>query len=274
MASSNKLPVSSYFRLQQLAAGVYFALETPTHGAGANAGIIDLGDRLLLFDTFAAVEAAAELRAAAEALAGRPVTTVINSHAHVAHTQGNSLFAANVDIVSTHQTRQLLAATATRLPNVTFEKNLALHGPQRSVEVISYGGGHTQSDAMLWLPQERIVFMGDLLTVGHHPHLGDGDPGEVNRTLDMVRGLQPAHLLPGHGAAGTVADLESMGNYINTLAELALTELTYRLDSTADLEATIAHIPVPHAFAIWARPGLFRTNLRFLHQRLIAAYAD
>jgi cyclase len=274
MDSSTKLPVSPYFRLQQVAEGVYFALETPTRGAGANAGVVDLGDHLLLFDTFAMPEAAADLRAAAETISGRPVSMVINSHAHPAHTQGNNAFGAEVDIVSTHQTRQLLASTANRLPNITFEKSLILHGPQRSVEVISYGGGHTQSDAILWLPQERIAFMGDLLAVNCHPYMADGDPGEVNRTLDLVRALQPVQLLPGHGVAGTMADLEAMGNYINALAELALTELTYRVDSTTNLEATIAQVSVPHAFAIWARPEFFRTNLRFLHQRLIAAYAD
>ena len=274
MDSSTNLPVSPYFRLQQLAKGVYFALETPTRGAGANAGIVDLGGHLLLFDTFATPEAAAELRTAAETLTGQPVRTVVNSHAHPAHTQGNNAFGADVDIISTHQTRQLLVPTTTRLPNVTFEKSLILHGSQRSVEVISYGGGHTQSDAILWLPQERIAFMGDLLTVNCHPFLGDGDPGEVNRTLDLMRVLRPAQVLPGHGLAGTMANLEAMGNYINSLAELALTELTYRVDSTTNLETTIAQVSVPHAFAIWARPELFRTNLRFLHQRLIAAYAD
>lgn len=122
--------------------------------------------------------------------------------------------------------------------------------------------------------RERIAFMGDLLTVHCHPYLADGDPGEVNRTLDLMRALQPAQVLPGHGAAGTMADLEAMGNYINSLAELALTELTYRVDSATNLETTITHVSVPNAFAIWSRPELFRANLRFLHQRLIAAYAD
>lgn len=87
-------PTYQYITIQQLAAGVWAAL------AGVNCGIVDLGDRTLVFDTGLTVVAARELRAAAELLTGHPVSYVINSHVHPDHVQGNSVFADDATIIA------------------------------------------------------------------------------------------------------------------------------------------------------------------------------
>jgi glyoxylase-like metal-dependent hydrolase (beta-lactamase superfamily II) len=94
MASTGRhLPTSKHFRLEQLLDGVYAAIGIPGSGSGSNAGIIDLGDRTLVFDTFLTPQAGDDLRAAAEHLTGRPVAAVINSHWHADHIHGNQAFA-------------------------------------------------------------------------------------------------------------------------------------------------------------------------------------
>jgi cyclase len=55
------------------------------------------------------------------------------------------------------------------LPNMTFEDKLLIHGSARTVELYCYGGGNTPSDAFLYLPEEKIAFMGDLVLENHHP---------------------------------------------------------------------------------------------------------
>ena len=319
------LPTSHHFQLHALADGVYAALATPDGWAISNAGIVDLGNKTVIFDTFLSPQAAADLRSAAETLTGRPVTTVINSHYHNEHVWGNQVF-ADADLVATTGTyaamdtagRQAIAwhqehtaahladltarqAAAKReperhqlsqritydqavidtlpgltlhLPNFTFDSRLVLRGSQRRVELITYGAGHTQSDALLYLPQDNILFMGDLLTVGCHPYLADGDPGEINRILDMVIKLNPKILLPGQGAIGTLADVHAIGRYMTALSELALVELTYKLESPAQLDEKIAQIAVPTPFAAWSQADFFTANLRFLYHRLLKAYAD
>lgn len=87
------------FELQPLADGIWIAR------SGVNAGIVDLGDQLLVFDTFSIPSAAHELRAAAESLTGRRVTHAINSHAHADHVQGNIAFADHAFLVSSAATR-------------------------------------------------------------------------------------------------------------------------------------------------------------------------
>jgi glyoxylase-like metal-dependent hydrolase (beta-lactamase superfamily II) len=104
---------SRHFRLERLSDGVYAAihnLHTEDGWAGCNAGIVDLGDRTLVFDTFESPQAARDLRDAAKSLTGRKVHTVINSHPHNDHYWGNQVFGSDVDIISTTKTRELIAA--------------------------------------------------------------------------------------------------------------------------------------------------------------------
>jgi cyclase len=83
---------SQHFRLERLADGIYAAIHIDGGWAQSNAGIIDLGDRTLIFDTFINPEAATDLRAAAEELTGRSTVVVINSHSHNDHIWGNQIF--------------------------------------------------------------------------------------------------------------------------------------------------------------------------------------
>ena len=167
-----------------------------------------------------------------------------------------------------------LPTLALRLPNITFDSRLVLHGTHRHAEVITYGAGHTQGDAFLYLPTEKILFAGDLVSVGCHPYLADGDPGEVGRILDIIGKLQPKLVVPGHGAIGDMQDLQATARYITVLAEMALIELTYKLENPAQLDEKIAQLPIPKPFANWSHPDFFAANLRFLYERLMKAYSD
>jgi len=89
----NTLPTSEHFQLERLADGVYAAIDIEGQAAHSNAGIVDLGDRTLIFDAFLTPTAAEDLRAAAEHLTGRAATTVVNSHTHTDHCLGNQVFA-------------------------------------------------------------------------------------------------------------------------------------------------------------------------------------
>lgn len=73
---------SPHFHLARLADGVYGAIAADDGGAVGNAGIVDLGDRALIFDTTLTPQAADDMRAAAERLVGHPIAHVVNSHWH------------------------------------------------------------------------------------------------------------------------------------------------------------------------------------------------
>jgi len=306
---------SKHFRLEQLAGGVYAAIHINGGAAIGNAGIIDLGDRTLVYDSLFTPQAAADLLTAAEVLTGRAVDAVINSHYHNDHIWGNQVFDAHTDILSTAETRRLILATGghddypsfranarsslestraqfeatqdeserrqlalwidyhrgfleaeptlqVRAPNVTFGRCLALHGTDRSAELIAFDRGHTKSDVVLWLPEERIAFMSDLLFIGHHPWLGCGDPDRLLDILDQVSALAPQILVPGHGPVGKPDSLEQIKQYVTTLDGLARDMV-----QDGQPEDEIEHWAVPEPFQDWLFAAFAASNMRFLYQR-------
>ncbi len=322
MNTDGRLPASKHFRLQQLADGVYAAIHIDGGAAIGNAGIVDLGDRSLVYDTFIAPQAAVDLRTAAEALTGRPIDAVIDSHWHNDHIWGNQVFGANTDIISTGETRRLFIATrghgaydsfmaeaeanleatkaafqATqdanerrqlalwidyhqsvvetkpilqiRVPNLTFEQRLAFHGTDRSAELIAFEGGHTESDAVLFLPQEGIAFMSDLLFIGHQPYLGGGDPDRLRDILQRVSDLAPKLVVPGHGPVGTMESLGRMSHYVSLLDGLAR-----KMVEDGDAEEKIDAMVTPEPYDDWLFAAFFPVNMHFLYQRWLRRLAD
>lgn len=298
----------------ELAAGVWAAAHEDHGYAVSNAGIVDLGDRTLVFDTFLTPEAAAELRAAAEALTGRPAALVVNSHAHNDHIRGSQVFRPEAEIVSTWATRDAIArlepeqiayerehaparaasmrallqdATAEErvelrmwldyyegmigshatlvptLPTLTFDGTLTLHGPKRTAELRSTGRGHTEDDVVLFLPDDRIAFLGDLLFVERHPWLGDGDTEAWSQTLRAVHGWGVDTVVPGHGPVSPAAALLTMAEYIDTLSAL----VRAHRDAGGSLDET-ATLAVPERYASWWYGRFYPPNLRYLYTRL------
>jgi cyclase len=315
MKTDQRLPDSKHFRVEQLADGVYAAIHIDGGAAIGNAGIVDLGDRTLIYDTLFTPQAAEDLRTAAEALTGRPVDAVINSHWHNDHIWGNQAFGPNTDVIATEETRRLIIATRghgaydafmaqaeanlestraqfqatqdegqrrqlalwidyhrsvveikpilqVRAPNLTFTERLAFHGTDRAAELITFVGGHTESDAVLFLPQEEIAFMSDLLFIEYQPYLGGGAPERLLRILEAVSDLAPKLLVPGHGPVGTADSLTHMGQYVRTLDELAR-----KMVEDGKAEETIDTMAIPEPYDDWLFAAFFPVNMHFLYQR-------
>jgi glyoxylase-like metal-dependent hydrolase (beta-lactamase superfamily II) len=87
-------------------------------------------------------------------------------------------------------------------PDVAFSDALTLVLGGRVVEVRWLGGGHTQGDAVVWLPEERVLFAGDLVEARAAPYMGDAlvDAWHTG-TLDLVESLGAETLVPGRGPA-------------------------------------------------------------------------
>ncbi len=100
---------SKHFQIERLTNGVYAAIASEQGYASCNAGIVDIGDRTIIFDTFLTPEAARDLLKIAERLTSNRITHVINSHEHNDHIRGNQVFSSDIDIVSTAVTREAIA---------------------------------------------------------------------------------------------------------------------------------------------------------------------
>jgi glyoxylase-like metal-dependent hydrolase (beta-lactamase superfamily II) len=86
-------------------------------------------------------------------------------------------------------------------PTLVFEKRLTLWMGKLQVEIMQLGRGHTKGDTVVWLPQERVLFSGDLVEYGATPYTGDAYLTDWPATLDALEALNAASLVPGRGAA-------------------------------------------------------------------------
>jgi cyclase len=312
-----KLPESKHFQIEPLTDGVYAAIASEQGYAICNAGVVDIGDKTIIFDTFISPNAAKDLMRAAKQLTLHKSTYVVNSHYHNDHIRGNQVFSPNVDIISTTWTREAITQKEpneikwekenmpqgiidakskliaekgprrrrelnllivyykaiieshqqlkTRLPNITFESpKLVLHGTKRTVELLSLVG-HTASDLVLYLPDEKIAFMSDLLFISIHPYLASGFPERWKESLSMVEALGIQTVIPGHGPVGRSADLSVMAQYIQSLENIAAN----MIKSGKSLEEASLQ-PIPSRFETWLLcfNNFFVDNLQFLYKRL------
>ncbi len=107
----NSLFQSKHFTLHQLTDGVYAAIATDTGAGYSNAGLIDLGNQILVFDSFEHPQAAKDLRKASIQLIGRKPITVALSHWHPDHWGGLQVF-SDCMILATDATRQAMIPIA------------------------------------------------------------------------------------------------------------------------------------------------------------------
>jgi len=102
------------------------------------------------------------------------------------------------------------------LPDLTFDKSLILHRPDRDIVLLFLGRGHTSGDVVAYLPKQRVVATGDLLH-GWMPFMGDSYPPEWVATLDTLDKLDFDHIIGGHGSVKPKAHLRFFRNYLADL---------------------------------------------------------
>jgi cyclase len=146
-----------------------------------------------------------------------------------------------------------------RLPDITITERLTLHGSTRSVEVVTYGGGHTLSDAFVYLPDARVVFAGDLLSVRSHPSFY-GDARAWLRILTQIEALHFDVIVPGHGPVGARADVVRMRQYITDLLGLASV-----IVSAGSAKEQAAETVMPAEYQGWAAPTVFPDSMQALY---------
>ena len=140
------------------------------------------------------------------------------------------------------------------LPTITFDNQMSIHGSARSVQLITYGGGHTQSDAFVYLPEDKIAVMGDLVLSKHHPVMINGNPQEWLNILDQVKLLSIETIIPGHGEVCSMKELHEVKAYINDIVAL--------VEETVKGKKSIDDILIPQAYQDWYFTTYFKSNLK------------
>jgi cyclase len=240
----NRYPLMPTWKtdLRQLAPNVYVYQQqggTGLPNAGiSNAGLFVGEDWSVALDALGfPVQSKAFLAAAKKATGGKPIAQLINTHHHGDHVAGNQFFLP-AQILSHPYCRQevlkavpntpkswpkqegLADGTEVRKltpPSVTFEDKLIYTIGGNTVEFHFAGPAHTWGDIMAYLPQDKILFAGDLAFFHLVPYAHNGFVSKWLEAVDKIMKMDVDTIVPGHGPVGGKKDLAEMAEYFRVL---------------------------------------------------------
>lgn len=204
---------------EKLAEGAY----AYTAEGDPNSGVIIGDDGVMVIDTQATPVMAQELIKRVREVTDKPIKYVVLTHYHAVRVLGASAYGAE-HIVASRGTFELIqergqqdydsevgrfprlfqgvdSVPGLTWPTLVFDDRLTLWMGERRVEIMHLGRGHTKGDTVVWLPEDKVLFSGDLVEYGAAPYTGDAYLRDWPETLGRVRELGPAKLVPGRGEA-------------------------------------------------------------------------
>ena len=199
-----------------------------------NTGVIIGDDAVMVVDTQATPVMAQDVIRRIREVTDLPIRYVVLSHYHAVRVLGASGYQPQ-HIIASRDTYDLIqergeADKASEIgrfprlfqavesvppgltwPTITFSGQMSVWLGGLEVQLIQLGRGHTKGDTVAWLPEQKILFSGDLVEFGATPYAGDAYFKDWPHTLDRLAALQPRALVPGRGAALTTPDAVAQG---------------------------------------------------------------
>ncbi len=198
-----------------------------------NTGVVIGDDAVMVIDTQATPVMAQDVIRRIRAVTDKPVHYVVLSHYHAVRVLGASGYQPR-HVIASRDTYDLIVERGAQdmqseierfprlfqavesvpgltWPTIVFERHMTLWLGKLQVEIMQLGRGHTKGDTIVWLPQDRILFSGDLVEYGATPYTGDAYLGDWPATLDALGALGAQKLVPGRGASLQTPDAVKAG---------------------------------------------------------------
>ena len=200
------------------------------------------GRGVIVVDAGATERRTRALQAAIARTTDKPVSTLLNTHHHLDHTLGNSVFGPEVTIVGHELCREEIVAAgdgvmtgARRLfpavdfgdvgavpPMLTFEQSLTLYAGDLSVELEYVGSAHTTNDVVAWIPERRLLITGDVIFNQGTPFAVAGSiAGWLHDAGGDLREIGAETLIPGHGPVCGPEVIDEVAAYLRFVQEVA-----------------------------------------------------
>ncbi|HTK10034.1 MAG TPA: MBL fold metallo-hydrolase [Ktedonobacteraceae bacterium] len=267
----------SYTRgLHDLGNSVYAYLQPTGSWGWSNAGIVTDGESALLIDTLYDLKLTQEMldtmRRSIPAAAH--IETVVNTHGDGDHCHGNQLVADALIIASKRAAEQMMKepppeiltkmvehapqgpegdfmretlgafdfrGITLTMPQKTFEQSLTLFVGDKRVELIEVGPAHTPGDTLVYVPEDRTIFTGDILFIGGHPIVWAGPISNWLHACDRILDLDVVTIVPGHGPItdkNGVREVKSYLEYIYAEARSRYEKGMSAFDAARDIVLT------------------------------------
>jgi len=215
--------------------------EDVLHSFGANQGFVARGSSCLLIDSGFHNRTALQVLRRVRKLRPKRMM-LVNTHYHSDHVLGNSVFANKGTVVLSHEMcrrsmrkhserllakyrarspelARLLGGVKVSYPSLTYRDSVHLFVDHDFQVGVFHPGvrAHTDGDSIVHVPDDGVVFAGDVLWVGYHPNLEDSSIQGQVRALKMILRLNPRRIVPGHGPVCGVAEARRFIRYLEEL---------------------------------------------------------
>lgn len=188
-------------------------------GSGANCGFFIGEKEVLVIDAKMNEESAKAMIAEIKNLTPHPVKYVIITHSDGDHVNGLVGFPEDITVVAHHQTRKDMDQAfqdpylRTYLPDLTFSEKFKFFSGNNVVKLFHFGPAHTSGDVVVYFPEEKVAFLGDLLFLGREPLIHrhkNGSSFGLVKTLKNVLKLDAETFAHGHGDLASRSDIEGV----------------------------------------------------------------
>jgi len=187
-------------------------------GAGGNSGVVVGDNGVIVIDAKVSPAAGKKLLAEIERITYKPVTHVILTHGDGDHVMGLAGFPGGLTIIAHENCRRDMEVAGaagimgslpkTVLPNHTFKTSESISLEGISFELFHFGPSHTSGDIIVYLPDQKVVFTGDILNWGGsptptiHEEKGGSAAGWLTTVEEMLK-LDADIFVAGHGDTQT-----------------------------------------------------------------------
>lgn len=248
----------------------------------SNCGIILTQEGVVLIDSGHNPTDSRAILGAVRKLTPLPVRFLIDTEPHSDHTTGHFVFAPPAVIIAAEgaaasmkdreredpQRIQKLTAVSPEMraalegyrfvpPDIEYHQKMTLKVGERTFELIYLKGVHSGSDTAVWLPKERVLFSAAGIIVNQFNNLRPiVSIPDILAAAKMMKGLNPVHVVPGHGIPGTVKIFEDTEQYY----ALLLDRVGKMAKEGKSLDQIKAEVRMPE-YDNWANKERFPTNV-------------
>jgi len=212
----------------------------------SNAGLIAGKKEALLVDTLFDLPLTQKMLNEIKRSVGKPIRRLVNTHHNGDHCWGNQLV-GDAEIIAHRSFRDEMLKMSPQLsemlktapagdpgmamlkkamepfdfsgieltpPTLVFDKHLSLFVDDREVELIHVGPAHTSSDVIVFFPDEKVLYVGDIIFRLCTPIGWEGTFDIWIAALDRIAQLNPQKIVPGHGPLCGVEGATEMRDYL------------------------------------------------------------
>jgi glyoxylase-like metal-dependent hydrolase (beta-lactamase superfamily II) len=188
-----------------------------------NSGVIIGDDGVMIVEAQATPRLANKVIEKVREVTDKPITHVVLTHYHAVRVLGASAFGAQ-QVIMSERARGMVAERGQedwdsefqrfpRLfeghesipgltwPTTTFKDKMTVYLGKRRVDLMHLGRAHTAGDIVVHVPDENVMFTGDIVEYHSACYCGDGHFADWPGTLEAIRAFNPRAIAPGRGDA-------------------------------------------------------------------------